>query len=59
MDKPFKVGDIVVQRSGSVRMKVSAIDRSDGRVRCTWVRGPAKHSQSFAATELMSVIRPG
>lgn len=53
MNPSFKVGDIVVLRAGSVRMKVAAIDKTDGRVRCTWVRGPAKHTQSFAPADLM------
>lgn len=56
MDSPFKVGDVVTQREGSMRMKVSAVDKTDGRVRCTWIRGPAKHSQSFAVSELVMSI---
>ncbi|MGH8446084.1 MAG: DUF2158 domain-containing protein [Solimonas sp.] len=56
MDPSFKVGDIVIQRSGSLRMKVSAVGKVDGRVRCTWVRGPAKHTQTFEAAELVSAI---
>lgn len=53
MSIPFKVRDVVVLRSGSVRMKVAGISKSDGRVRCTWMRGPAKYTQSFEAIELM------
>lgn len=53
MNPTFKIGDVVVLRAGSVRMKVAAVDKTDGRVRCTWVRGPAKHTQSFAPDDLM------
>ncbi|WP_436278816.1 hypothetical protein [Solimonas flava] len=34
-------------------MKVAGVNKADGRVRCTWVRGPAKHTQSFAPDDLM------
>jgi len=56
MDEAFKVGDIVVKRSGSLRMKVAAVEKGEGRVRCTWVSGPAKHTQTFAADELVTII---
>jgi uncharacterized protein YodC (DUF2158 family) len=56
MDPLFKVGDVVMQRSGSLRMKVAAVDKAAGRVRCTWVRGPAKHTQTFVAEELVTLI---
>jgi uncharacterized protein YodC (DUF2158 family) len=53
MEATFKVGDVVIQRDGSVRMKVRAIDRKGGSVRCSWVRGPATHSQTFPIADLM------
>jgi uncharacterized protein YodC (DUF2158 family) len=53
MNQPFKIGDVVVRREGSLRMKVAGVDKADGRVRCTWVRGPAKYTQSFDSAELI------
>ena len=53
VDLQFKVGDIVIDREGGMRMKIAAIDKNDGTVRCTWTRGPAKHSRSFAPDALI------
>ncbi len=59
MEVPFKVGSVVMQRDGSPRMKVAAIDESAGRIRCTWTQGPAKYSQMFDAKDLIvSAMRP-
>ena len=56
MDPLFKVGDVVRQRNGGLRMKVASIDKVRGRIRCSWVRGPAKHTQTFLAEDLVSLI---
>ncbi len=58
MEAPFKVGDVVMQRDGSQRMKVSKIEKEEGRVRCTWTRGPAKRTQSFAVDDLTTLVKP-
>ncbi len=58
MDSLFKVGDVVMHREGSVRMKVSKVEKDDGRIRCTWTRGPVKRSQLFDAAELTTTIKP-
>src|SRR3546814_1543834 len=60
VDLQFKVGDIVIDREGGMRMKIAAIDKNDGTVRCTWTRGPAKHSRSRSeehTSELQSLMR--
>jgi uncharacterized protein YodC (DUF2158 family) len=53
MEAQFKIGDIVIDREGGMRMKVAAIDKTAGTVRCTWMRGPAKHSRSFPPDALI------
>lgn len=53
MEVQFKVGDIVIDREGGMRMKIAAVDKTAGTVRCTWTRGPAKHSRSFAPDALI------
>ncbi|HET8881602.1 MAG TPA: hypothetical protein VFM56_05450 [Solimonas sp.] len=53
MEPQFKVGDIVIDREGGMRMKVAAVDKTAGTVRCTWTRGPAKHSRSFSPDALL------
>ncbi|NKF22092.1 hypothetical protein [Solimonas marina] len=56
MDTPFRVGDVVLERESTRRMKVVSLDKADGSVRCSWVRGPAKLSKSFAVSELQMCI---
>jgi uncharacterized protein YodC (DUF2158 family) len=53
MEPQFKVGDIVIDREGGMRMKVAAVDKTAGTVRCTWTRGPAKHSRRFSPDALL------
>lgn len=52
MEIRFKVGDAVQSVEGNIRMKVEAIDKTDGRVTCSWKRGPAMHRKKFHETEL-------
>lgn len=53
MDSSFKVGSVVMQESGGLRMKVTAVDKQSGRIRCSWTRGPAKYTQTFEAKDLI------
>lgn len=54
----FKVGDIVTVREGGIRMKVSAIDKKTGTVKCTWTRGPGKFTRNFESAALMRAVAP-
>lgn len=56
MNASFRVGDVVLDRASTQRMKVVSVDKSDGKIRCSWVRGPAKHSKSFSADELTMCV---
>lgn len=61
MESPFKIGSVVMQEAGGLRMKVTSIDKDSGRIRCSWTRGPAKYTQTFEAKDLMlssAVVMP-
>jgi uncharacterized protein YodC (DUF2158 family) len=49
----FEVGDVVQQADGGTRMKVESIDRTDGRITCSWTRGPGLHRKKFVAEALV------
>lgn len=53
MEAAFKVGNVVMQQAGGLRMKITGVDKDSGRIRCSWTRGPAKYTQTFDAKDLM------
>ncbi|SEQ78269.1 Uncharacterized conserved protein YodC, DUF2158 family [Solimonas aquatica] len=53
MEASFKVGNVVMQQAGGLRMKITAVDKESGRIRCSWTRGPAKYTQTFDAKDLI------
>ena len=57
-EAPLKVGDIVTNRDGGIRMKVAGVDKKTGSIRCTWTRGPGTYTRNFETGTLIRAVAP-
>lgn len=60
MSKEWKVGDVVLLKSGGPKMTVSNVTRDDGNLKvwCTWFDGSKKNDAPFPADTLEDESEP-